>query len=58
MIQNYFTRCAIQGAPLYRLKEKILNTKDDLVFTCDVRRYRGKSYLGLKPEELIKKIQK
>ena len=58
MIQIFFTRCSIQDAPLLRLKEKMLNTKDDLVFTCEVRRYRGKSYLGLKPEELIKKIQK
>lgn len=25
MIDNFFTRCAIQDAPLLRLKEKILN---------------------------------
>ena len=58
MIENFFTRCAIQGAPLWRLREKILQENKETVFTCGIRRYRGKSFSGLKQEEIIKKIRK
>lgn len=43
MIENFFTRCAIQDAPLRRLQEKVMKENLPVVFTCGVRRYRGKS---------------
>lgn len=44
MIENFFTRCAIQDAPLRRLQEKVMKENLPVVFICGVRRNLGKSF--------------
>ena len=55
MIDNFFTRCAIQDAPLRRLQEKVLKENLPTAFICGIRRYRGKS---LYVQEMKKHIEK
>lgn len=55
MIENFFTRCAIQDAPLRRLQEKVMKENLPVVFICGVRRNLGKS---LYVQEMKKHIEK
>lgn len=55
MIDNFFTRCAIQDAPLRRLQEKVMKENLPVVFTCDVQRYRGKSLYVQQMKKLLEK---
>ena len=57
MIQNFLTRCAFNDAPLHRLIDKVQADNEKVVFTCGVRRCRGKSFLG-REAEIVKKKRK
>jgi len=58
MIDNFFTRCAIQDAPLRRLQEKVMKENLPAVFTCGLWRYRGKSMSFQEIKKQIKKHMK